>query len=171
MCCQDWRYACLALQLPKRLPPTFPDVPPASSSLGPSPSSALAPAPSGASFASLGGSVWSAVSRAASRVGGSLRVQPRSALQHMDAAVPLSRQLLVVLLVALFVLYPALSAAVLSVFACYLVDDGRGPFAENQRVRATEIAIPVHCLPTTPCTPWPSFTLSNREVPRINGGR
>lgn len=104
--------------------------------------------------------MWSAVSRAASRVGGSLRVQPRSALQHMDAAVPLARQLLVVLLVALFVLYPALSAAVLSVFACYLVDDGKGPFAENQRVRPPEIVLPVHCLLTTPCKPWPSIKLS-----------
>ena len=34
-----------------------------------------------------------------------------------------------------FILYPGLSQASLSVFACYKVDDGSPPYPEMQRVR------------------------------------
>ncbi|KAG2427586.1 hypothetical protein HXX76_012240 [Chlamydomonas incerta] len=55
------------------------------------------------------------------------------ALVHVDQALGLPNQLGIVLMVAVFVLYPALAQAALSVFSCIIIDDGQGPLAENQR--------------------------------------
>ncbi len=57
-----------------------------------------------------------------------------SALVYVDRTVPLAHQLGLVLLVAVFIMYPSWAQAALSVFACYKIDDGTGDFPENQRV-------------------------------------
>ncbi len=59
---------------------------------------------------------------------------PSSALAHMDQKLPLVSQLGVVLLVAVFVLYPSWVQASLGIFACYTIDDGTGLYPENQKV-------------------------------------
>ncbi|KAG2436175.1 hypothetical protein HYH02_011678 [Chlamydomonas schloesseri] len=56
-----------------------------------------------------------------------------STLAHMDTAISLPHQLLMVLLVAVFILYPALVSASLSMFACRILDTGSGPHPEMQQ--------------------------------------
>ncbi len=59
---------------------------------------------------------------------------PHEALTHTDRKLPLAHQLGLVLLVAVFIMYPSWAQAALSVFACYEIDDGAGFYPENQRV-------------------------------------
>ncbi|KAG2442061.1 hypothetical protein HYH02_009852 [Chlamydomonas schloesseri] len=56
-----------------------------------------------------------------------------STITHMDTAVSLPQQLLMVLLVASFILYPALVSASLSFFACRVLDTGVDPYPETQQ--------------------------------------
>ncbi len=60
--------------------------------------------------------------------------KPTSALAHADRSMSLAAQLGIVMWVAVFVLYPSWLQAALSVFACYVIDDGSGPYGENQKV-------------------------------------
>ncbi len=60
--------------------------------------------------------------------------KPTSALAHVDRSLPLLSQLGIVLWVAVFVLYPSWVQTTLGIFACYAVDDGKGPYAEHQQV-------------------------------------
>lgn len=62
-------------------------------------------------------------------------VSPSSALVYMDSLVALPRQLVTVTLIAVFVLYPAMAAAALSLFACRTIDSGAG---QGQQVRKTD---------------------------------
>ncbi|KAG2486923.1 hypothetical protein HYH03_014422 [Edaphochlamys debaryana] len=57
----------------------------------------------------------------------------QSSIVHMDQAVGLPQQLLLVLLVAVFVLYPSLAQVSLSLFACRTLDSGTGPYAALQQ--------------------------------------
>ncbi|GIL69549.1 hypothetical protein Vretimale_13638 [Volvox reticuliferus] len=52
---------------------------------------------------------------------------------QVDKAMNLREQLGVVLMAAVFVLYPSWAHAALSTFACYPIDDGEGPFSEAQQ--------------------------------------
>ncbi|KXZ45559.1 hypothetical protein GPECTOR_53g145 [Gonium pectorale] len=69
--------------------------------------------------------ITSAVAKSLSRT--------RTVLSALDATLGLWEQLVIVLMVATFILYPGWAQTVLSVFACYRVDDGSGPFPERQR--------------------------------------
>ncbi len=60
--------------------------------------------------------------------------KPTSALAHVDRSLPLLSQLGIVLWVAVFVLYPSWVQTTLGIFACYVIDDGKGPYAEHQQV-------------------------------------
>ncbi len=60
--------------------------------------------------------------------------KPTSALAHVDRSLPLLSQLGIVLWVAMFVLYPSWVQITLGIFACYVIDDGKGPYAEHQQV-------------------------------------
>ncbi|KXZ48974.1 hypothetical protein GPECTOR_24g264 [Gonium pectorale] len=60
------------------------------------------------------------------------RLSPYHMLMFADQSLPLPQQLGVVLMVAAFILYPALCQVSLSLYACYRIDPGTGPFAENQ---------------------------------------
>ncbi|KAG2489781.1 hypothetical protein HYH03_011731 [Edaphochlamys debaryana] len=72
-------------------------------------------------------------SAAVKPVSAPLQVTPSSALVHVDTAVSLPAQLLMVTLIAMFVLYPALAQVSLSVFSCYLIDDGQGKLGSFER--------------------------------------
>ncbi|KAG2489780.1 hypothetical protein HYH03_011730 [Edaphochlamys debaryana] len=72
-------------------------------------------------------------SAAVKPVSAPLQVTPSSALVHVDTAVSLPTQLLMVTLIAMFVLYPALAQVSLSVFSCYLIDDGQGKLGSFER--------------------------------------
>ncbi|GLI62650.1 hypothetical protein VaNZ11_005318 [Volvox africanus] len=52
---------------------------------------------------------------------------------EVDKAMSLREQLGVVLMAAVFILYPSWAQAALSTFACYPIDDGEGPFSEAQQ--------------------------------------
>ncbi|GIL48625.1 hypothetical protein Vafri_5094 [Volvox africanus] len=52
---------------------------------------------------------------------------------QVDKAMSLREQLGVVLMAAVFILYPSWAHAALSTFACYPIDDGEGPFSEAQQ--------------------------------------
>ncbi|PNH11035.1 hypothetical protein TSOC_002159, partial [Tetrabaena socialis] len=53
---------------------------------------------------------------------------------QLDKTQALSEQLGIVLMIAVFILYPGWAHGVFSVFACYHIDDGAsGPFPERQR--------------------------------------
>ncbi|KXZ46022.1 hypothetical protein GPECTOR_48g455 [Gonium pectorale] len=54
-------------------------------------------------------------------------------LTRMDEAMGVRQQLGMVFIIAVFILYPGWAQAALSVFACYMVDDGSGPFPEKQK--------------------------------------
>ncbi|PNH04463.1 hypothetical protein TSOC_009381 [Tetrabaena socialis] len=56
-----------------------------------------------------------------------------STLSTVDREMRLSEQLAIVLMAAVFILYPAWASAALSTFACYRIDEGRGAFAEMQQ--------------------------------------
>lgn len=75
------------------------------------------------------------------------------ALVVVDSVMPLWEQLLLVLRMACFVLYPAWAQAVLQIFACYRLDDGSGDYPQFQRVSGP--ALPA-CLPAA-CR-WPPCT-------------
>ncbi|KAG2483388.1 hypothetical protein HYH03_017740 [Edaphochlamys debaryana] len=62
-----------------------------------------------------------------------LALTPQSSIVHLDQAMPLRRQLLVVGLMSAFILYPALVQVSLSMFACRTLDSGEGPYADLQR--------------------------------------
>ncbi|KAG2486976.1 hypothetical protein HYH03_014349 [Edaphochlamys debaryana] len=59
-------------------------------------------------------------------------VRPSAAIVHLDQAVNLPRQLRIMLLVAVSILYPALAQVALSTFACRRLDTGAGPYPETQ---------------------------------------
>ncbi|KAG2448430.1 hypothetical protein HYH02_006322 [Chlamydomonas schloesseri] len=59
-----------------------------------------------------------------------------SLFQRMDAALSLGKQLAVLLLIAVFIMYPGWANASLSIFACYIVDDGAGSYADRQKATA-----------------------------------
>ncbi len=65
--------------------------------------------------------------------------KPNSALAHADRSLSLVSQLGIVMWVAVFVLYPSWVQAALSVFACYIVDDGSGPYGDNQQVHTEDV--------------------------------
>ncbi|KAG2442491.1 hypothetical protein HXX76_002577 [Chlamydomonas incerta] len=55
-------------------------------------------------------------------------------LQHLDQRLSLPEQLGIVLMCAVFIMYPGWANAALSVFTCYRIDDGvTGPFADRQQ--------------------------------------
>ncbi|PNH06575.1 hypothetical protein TSOC_007015 [Tetrabaena socialis] len=56
-----------------------------------------------------------------------------STLSTVDREMRLSEQLAIVLMAAVFILYPAWASAALSTFACYRIDRGGGAFAEMQQ--------------------------------------
>ncbi|KAG2438352.1 hypothetical protein HYH02_010808 [Chlamydomonas schloesseri] len=65
--------------------------------------------------------------------GGLLAVEQSAALRHLDNTYSLLRQLRLVSLMVLFILFPTWAQAALSVFSCIRIDDGKGPFAEKQQ--------------------------------------
>ncbi|KAG2486978.1 hypothetical protein HYH03_014351 [Edaphochlamys debaryana] len=60
-------------------------------------------------------------------------VEPSAAIVHLDQGVSLPRQLVLLLLVAITILYPGLAHASLSSFACRRLDTGAGPYPETQQ--------------------------------------
>eukprot|EP00198_Chlamydomonas_reinhardtii_P013258 XP_001702595.1 predicted protein [Chlamydomonas reinhardtii] len=58
----------------------------------------------------------------------------RRLLSQLDASLKLGEQLLVVLMIGVFIVYPGWANAALSVFTCYIIDDGStGLFPERQQ--------------------------------------
>ncbi|KAG2451053.1 hypothetical protein HYH02_004321 [Chlamydomonas schloesseri] len=70
---------------------------------------------------------------ASQRLSGVKLFRDRAALSFLDAAMSLWRQLFLVLMVSCFILMPTWAQEALSIFACYPLDDGQGPYPENQR--------------------------------------
>ncbi|KXZ54094.1 hypothetical protein GPECTOR_5g199 [Gonium pectorale] len=62
------------------------------------------------------------------------RLNPYHMLMFADQSLSLPQQLGVMLMVATFVLYPTLCQVSLSMFACYKIDPGTGPFGGNERL-------------------------------------
>ncbi|KAG2438614.1 hypothetical protein HXX76_005163 [Chlamydomonas incerta] len=60
------------------------------------------------------------------------KLRSNAGMRHLDQTVSLPGQLLIVLLVGVFILYPGLVQASLSIFACRNLDDGSGPYPEAQ---------------------------------------
>ncbi|KAG2451089.1 hypothetical protein HYH02_004357 [Chlamydomonas schloesseri] len=58
---------------------------------------------------------------------------PQSSVVQMDKYMNLPQQVLLVLLIALFVLYPSLVQVSLSMFACRVLDDGTGPYGSLEQ--------------------------------------
>ncbi|KAG2427995.1 hypothetical protein HXX76_011981 [Chlamydomonas incerta] len=71
----------------------------------------------------------SSVSGAVHRLRGSEVVR---ALNRMDETLKLREQLGIVVIIAVFILYPGWANAVLSIFTCYAIDDGSGPYPQYQ---------------------------------------
>ncbi|KAG2501455.1 hypothetical protein HYH03_001235 [Edaphochlamys debaryana] len=59
--------------------------------------------------------------------------KPRKKHMMIDTILSLPRQLCVVVFVVVFILYSTWSQAALSIFACYRLDDGSGPYPELQQ--------------------------------------
>ncbi|GLC55873.1 hypothetical protein PLESTB_001038400 [Pleodorina starrii] len=57
----------------------------------------------------------------------------QATFHQVDKAMSLREQLGVVLMAAVFILYPSWANAALSTFACYPIDDGKGPFPQGQQ--------------------------------------
>ncbi|KAG2424066.1 hypothetical protein HYH02_015245 [Chlamydomonas schloesseri] len=59
-----------------------------------------------------------------------------SVFHRMDATMKLSHQLGMLFLIGVFIMYPGWANASLSIFACYTVDEGTGPYADRQQATA-----------------------------------
>lgn len=67
--------------------------------------------------------------------------KPNSALAHADCSLSLAAQLAIVTWVAVFVLYPSWVQTTLGIFACYVIDDGKGLYGENQKVSTHSLLV------------------------------
>ncbi|KAG2448259.1 hypothetical protein HYH02_006843 [Chlamydomonas schloesseri] len=76
-----------------------------------------------------------AVSGVRSQLSGSLKNSAMArTMQHVDQTLQLPAQLGIVLMCAVFIMYPGWANAALSLFTCYRIDDGKsGPFPDRQQ--------------------------------------
>ncbi|EFJ43308.1 hypothetical protein VOLCADRAFT_96559 [Volvox carteri f. nagariensis] len=65
----------------------------------------------------------------------STQLTSQATFVQVDKAMSLVEQLGVVLMAAVFILYPSWAHAALSTFACYPIDGGEGPFPETQQAQ------------------------------------